>query len=98
MSFEVPRIVEGLIQGELYNERRKYKCTKCRRAHKLDGAMPAKDKKGGSIEHGEWYEVSVERALEVVQRWRLWVVHNKPYNVDGTLWEAWIWKHHVANR
>jgi hypothetical protein len=106
MSFKGSWIAERLIQGELHNERRKFTCPKCRKVHKLGGGRSPKSKKSTEtaaekedmIEHGEWYQISEERALEVVQRWRRWVVNNKPYKDNGTLRQAWLWKHDVTNR
>jgi hypothetical protein len=43
-------------------------------------------------EHGEWFEVSEEKALEVVNKWRDWVIKNEPYRPDGTLHARWMWK------
>jgi hypothetical protein len=83
-------VVEKIIQAELYNERRKYKCNKCKNFHHLELGE-------GSIlstptEHGEWFEVSEEKALEVVNKWRDWVIKNEPYRPDGTLHARWMWK------
>jgi hypothetical protein len=82
--------VERIVHAELYNERRKYKCNKCKRPHHLEVGE-------GSVlstptEHGEWFEVSEEKALEVVNKWRDWVIKNEPYRPDGTLHARWMWK------
>ena len=75
------RFVEGLIQEELSNERRSFPCDYCRKKSKL-----------GPKDHEEWYEISEEHALKVVQRWRRWMLECSPYKSDGTLTYKWKWK------
>lgn len=43
--------------------------------------------------HGEWYEVSKEKALEVVERWRRWMVLGEPYANNGLLNPFWVRKY-----
>ena len=43
-------------------------------------------------EHGEWFEITEEKALEVVNKWRDWVIKNEPYRPDGSLRTRWEWK------
>jgi hypothetical protein len=80
--------VEELVQAELWNERRKFKCKKCGSKHKLE-LGESEDK---STEHGEWYEISETRALEVVEKWRRLIVQRQPYLKKGILRDFWEWK------
>lgn len=75
-------MVEELAQMELSNERKTYQCDVCR---KMDGKSPK--------EHKEWFKVTEKHALEVVERWRGWLVQHQPYGLDGTLLDIWEWKH-----
>ena len=77
-------MVEKLVHLELRDYRRGFRCSMCKTAH---NQIPQ--------EHAEWFEVSKETALAVVQRWRRWMVVNKPYNDRGQLTYYWAWKHHV---
>ena len=54
----------------------------------------SKRKKG----HDEWYEISEEKALEVVERWRRWMVQGEPYDSNGLLTPFWVQKHEDAIR
>ena len=109
--FDFYSIVERLIDTELYNERRMFKCSRCKRKHRLglistdeivyeEGDISNEKftrgdyqgtKKGDAegTEHGEWFEISEERALAVVAKWRKWIVEQKPYKKDGTLKLQW---------
>jgi T5orf172 domain len=80
--------VEELVQAELWNERRKFKCKKCGSKHKLE--LGKSEDKG--TEHGEWYEISETRALEVVEKWRRLIVQRQPYLKNGILRDFWGWK------
>ncbi|KAN0092234.1 T5orf172 domain containing protein [Hyaloscypha variabilis] len=82
--------VERIIHTELYNERRKYKCNNCTHFHQLEVGQASVQ--STPTEHGEWFEISEERALQVVNKWREWVIKNEPYRHDGTLRAAWLWK------
>jgi hypothetical protein len=84
------RAVERIIHTELYNERRKYKCNKCGHKHHLE--LGAVDARRTPTEHGEWFEITEEKALEVVNKWRDWVIKNEPYRPDGSLRARWEWK------
>lgn len=42
--------------------------------------------------HEEWFEVTEKHALEVVERWRGWLIQQQPYWMDGKLRGIWIWK------
>jgi hypothetical protein len=101
-------IVETLVHLELSNERRTFKCEICKSGHRLK-LSDCKGKKNvdretsaekgeRATEHGEWFEITQERALAVVQRWRKWVVDNEPYWKDGSLRDKWIWKENQAQR
>jgi hypothetical protein len=82
-------IVETLVHAELSDKRWKYKCATCKKKgrHQLEDARE---------EHGEWFTVTEAHALEVVERWRGWIVHQQPYRRNGTLRGIWIWKHDQA--
>jgi hypothetical protein len=64
----VPHVhrVEALIHIELKEFRRKQKCNVCK----------------GAPEHDEWFEVDVEHAKRVLQKWQSWILQ-EPYAPDG---------------
>ena len=68
--------VEKLIHAELYNYRRKFPCRCGQNSH--DG-----DANDGMVQHGEWFEIDMNRATKTVARWRSWM-NTKPY-CNGTL-------------
>ncbi|OBT90738.1 hypothetical protein VE02_00678 [Pseudogymnoascus sp. 03VT05] len=72
-------IVEKLVHTELSNSRKTYQCGTC--------------KKNAKVDHAEWFKVEEPDALEVVERWRGWLVRQQPYGKDGVLRGIWIWKH-----
>jgi hypothetical protein len=74
-SFRYYGLVESLVHAELTNERRKLTCTRCKR----------KNSKGEIvfIEHDEWFQTTEEHALEVVKKWRNWIIERRPYRWDG---------------
>jgi hypothetical protein len=78
-KFWLFEIVEKLLQADLLNERRKFRCNKC------------KNPKGNFVEHGEWFEIS-EEGLQSVEKWRKWIMESRPYNKNGTLRAGWVWK------
>ena len=78
--------VERLIHAELGNKRRKILCGTCKKTKKR------KADKDEPREHDEWFEISVEMALEVVQRWRAWIIKHEPFRDDGSLKQIWEWK------
>lgn len=65
--------------------RKVYECGTC----KKKGSNPPDAK----VDHAEWFKVSELVALEVVERWRGWLVRQQPYGKDGALRGIWIWKH-----
>lgn len=79
-------IVEKLVHAELSNERKKYKCKECKKG----GNKKSKDE---NADHGEWFQVTEQRALEVIEKWRGWIVQQRPYRKDGALRGVWRWKH-----
>ncbi|KAL5327962.1 hypothetical protein ACEPPN_005668 [Leptodophora sp. 'Broadleaf-Isolate-01'] len=91
-SFYHYGVVEKLVEAELWNMRRKFKCGECKKktSHKHD--LRGK----GRTEHGEWYEITEAHALEIVQKWRKWVVEREPYLQTGVLRQHWKWKHDQA--
>lgn len=82
-------IVETLVHAELLDKRWKYKCATCKKKgrHQFEDVRK---------EHCEWFTVTDAHALEVVERWRGWIVHQQPYRRNGTLRGIWIWKHDQA--
>jgi hypothetical protein len=74
-------LVEKLIKAELNNYRRKYACPICR------------NDSGDPVQHGEWYEISKEEGLEIVRKWRSWLVDLKPYSEDGVMQPRWSEKY-----
>lgn len=68
--------VERLVHLELRNYRRRFPCP-CRQVSH-DG-----DAKDAWTNHGEWFEISSQKAAEVVTRWRNWM-STEPY-LDGNL-------------
>ncbi|KFZ12171.1 hypothetical protein V501_04352 [Pseudogymnoascus sp. VKM F-4519 (FW-2642)] len=84
-------MVEKLAQMELSDKRKTYQCDVCRKG----GRSSPKDE---YAEHEEWFEVTEEHALEVVERWRGWLVQHQPYGLDGTLLGIWEWKHNKLSK
>ncbi|KFY52242.1 hypothetical protein V496_08587 [Pseudogymnoascus sp. VKM F-4515 (FW-2607)] len=70
-------IVEKLTHAELSDTRKTYKCEICNNKGRV---------------HDEWFEVTEKRALEVIEKWRGWLVQQQPYELDGTLRGIWAWK------
>jgi len=93
-GFQNYGVVESIIAAELWNERRTFKCKACGKEHARQHAF----QQGASklIEHGEWYEITEAHALQVVEKWRNWVVTQRPYSQDGVLYDFWKWKHDQA--
>ncbi|OBT70181.1 hypothetical protein VE03_00313 [Pseudogymnoascus sp. 23342-1-I1] len=79
-------IVEKLIHTELSKERKMYECETCKRKGRKQLEDPG-------VDHTEWFEVTEKHALEVVERWRGWLVRHQPYDKDGALRRIWVWKH-----
>lgn len=84
------RAVERIVHAELYNERRLYRCNECNKFHSLE--LGEGSSRSTPTEHGEWFEISEEQALQVVNKWRDWVIDNEPYRPDGMLRSRWVWK------
>jgi len=73
--------VEKLVHEELSTCRRCFDCP-CKRARRIGSEFKSDgNRKEGT--HGEWFETSEEKALEVVRRWRNWM-STDPY-IDGKL-------------
>ncbi|OBT75601.1 hypothetical protein VF21_05820 [Pseudogymnoascus sp. 05NY08] len=85
--FQYYGMVEELAQMELSNERKTYQCDVCRKS----GSKSPKD-------HKEWFAVTDKHALEVVERWRGWLVQHQPYGLDGTLLGIWEWKRNKLSK
>ncbi|ELR03920.1 hypothetical protein GMDG_06451 [Pseudogymnoascus destructans 20631-21] len=79
-------IVEKLVHTELSNSRKTYECGTCKKNGR-------KQKEDAKADHAEWFKVAEPDALEVVERWRGWLVRHQPYGKDGALRGIWIWKH-----
>jgi hypothetical protein len=102
-AFRFCRIVEQIVHAELYNEQKKFYCDECKSKHyfsmtKREAGTGKKELELRPSEHGEWFEVSEEKAKEVVNKWRDWVIHQEPYNQDATLRSCWLWKHDMATK
>lgn len=136
-SFRHYGIVEELVQAELWNERRKFKCKGCGKGHQFSQQgdatedeseqemtnatedepqqvnrrgrkpKPKQEKKSPKKnqleqekktlrEHKEWFEITEERALEVVEKWRSWIIKCHPYTRRGVLTPFWKWKYQQA--
>lgn len=69
-------LVERLVQIQLKQYRkREQRC-------KWKAMCPTK--------HTEWYEVGVQEARQVIERWADWVTQNRPWGSDGYLTSEWI--------
>ncbi len=108
-AFMFCRIVEQIVHAELYNEQRRFFCDSCKtkdgRKVKHILAMAKREKGAGETEldlrpteHGEWFEVSETKALEVVNKWRDWMIHQEPYNKDAMLLTFWVWKYNMGTK
>jgi hypothetical protein len=85
------RIVERLVHTELYNEQRIFKCAHCKNTNN-DGKEHHlnPDPNDQKTKHGEWFEITETRALEVVNKWRNWAVTYEPYSVLDTPRPFWV--------
>jgi len=59
----------------------------CRKGHgfyfeSLDLGFPRTNR-------GDWYEIGESQALEIVHKWRGWIVNCEPYNDEGRLQDIW---------
>jgi hypothetical protein len=102
-AFRFCRIVEQIVHAELYNERRIFHCDRCPQKHIFK--MGEREKGAGENEddvrptaHGEWFEISETKALEVVNKWRDWMIHQEPYKQDATLLSCWVWKYEMGTK
>ncbi len=102
-AFRFCRMVEQIVHAELYNERRKFCCNRCKKQHRF--TMAEREKGTGETEldvrpteHGEWFEISETKALEVVNKWRNWMIHQEPYKEDATLRSCWVWKYDMGTK
>ncbi|KFY51172.1 hypothetical protein V497_09362 [Pseudogymnoascus sp. VKM F-4516 (FW-969)] len=76
------QLVEKLVATELHNHRRTYECTQCKKDMEV-------------ATHEEWYEISEVLALATVEKWRRWLVTNRPYNTYGVLRPSWHEKYTI---
>jgi hypothetical protein len=102
-QFRFCRIVEQIVHAELYNEQKKFYCDVCQRKHIFKVGEREKGTGGTELdvrptEHGEWFEISETAALEVVNKWRDWMIHQEPYNEDATLRSFWVWKYEMGTK
>jgi hypothetical protein len=102
-AFRFCRIVEQIVHAELYNEQKIFYCDRCKMKHRF--TMAKREKGTGETEldvrpteHGEWFEISETKALEVVNKWRDWMIHQEPYKEDATLRSCWIWKYDMGTK
>jgi hypothetical protein len=89
--FQYYGMVEKLAQMELSDRRKTYQCDVCRKG----GSNSPKDARK---EHEEWFEATEKHALEVIERWRGWLVQHQPYGLDGTLLGIWEWKRNKLSK
>ncbi|KAF4631014.1 hypothetical protein G7Y89_g7117 [Cudoniella acicularis] len=75
-SFYHYGMVESLVKHELYNCRRQYK-DMC---------------KVHNERHEEWFEIDQAKALKCVDKWRRWVLEQKPFDNEGNLTPFWEWR------
>ena len=92
-KFRHYELVEKLIHTELSNYRRRYKCKTCGSGYKLNP-----NKRDQHVSHEEWFEIDKDKALQVVERWRRWVIEREPYTPYGKLRDFWDWKCQEAAR
>jgi hypothetical protein len=102
-AFRFCRIVEQIVHAELYNEQKRFYCDRCKMKHRF--TMAEREKGTGETEldvrpteHGEWFEISETKALEVVNKWRDWMIHQEPYKEDATLRSCWVWKYDMGTK
>ncbi|OBT60820.1 hypothetical protein VE03_09799 [Pseudogymnoascus sp. 23342-1-I1] len=86
VPFKHYKLVERLIEAELFNERCKYTCGICK---KKSVSPPQNGKKPEMMNHGEWYKIIEGDAVAKVRRWREWFVLCEPYDDDGRLKPEW---------
>ena len=75
------RRVEDLVHKELQNLQRNVMCTSCCLRHQ-DRILERRDR-GFGVQHGEWFYITEDAALQSVQRWRRYVIN--AYNLQGAL-------------
>jgi hypothetical protein len=68
------QVVEKLVHAELKLKNWPYRCKNCGTKHDID------PKNDIGVEHGEWFYMEADEALEVVERWRKWMVDHEPYH------------------
>lgn len=72
--------------------------------HKCERPNPSPPRKGEEatakmVNHEEWYEISEEKALTTVHRWRDCLVSDSPYDEDGGLRPSWKLKlNHISQQ
>jgi hypothetical protein len=86
VPFKHYKLVERLIEAELFNERCKYTCGICKRK---SVSPPQNGKEPEMRNHGEWYKIIEGDAVAKVRRWREWFVLCEPYDDDGRLKPEW---------
>ncbi|CZR65097.1 uncharacterized protein PAC_14997 [Phialocephala subalpina] len=102
-AFRFCRIVEQIVHAELYNQQKRFYCDRCKMKHRFTMAERAKGTGETELdvrptEHGEWFEISETKALEVVNKWRDWMIHQEPYKEDATLRSCWVWKYDMGTK
>lgn len=107
-AFRFCRIVEQIVHAELYNERKIFICDRCNKKHRFPMVTgkkePGEKELGGKelgvrpTEHGEWFTISETKALEVVNKWRDWMIREEPYTEAAALRSRWVWKHDMGTK
>ena len=75
--------VEKLIHQDLRNMQHTFLCS-CKRTKKKGSA----DDSDGLTEHGEWFKINPQEAINTVNKWRDWM-HQEPYDGYGDLKSDW---------
>lgn len=83
--------LERIIHADLYNERHFFHCP-------CTGSKSTTDshKDDGLTKHGEWFKLSVEKAIYKVEQWKTWM-GQEPYEKPGTC-EDWYMKEYFKRR
>jgi hypothetical protein len=81
-QFKFSGLVDELIKCDLQEHRRKIPCLELKHTKK----------DGSPSDHGEWYEIDLQRLLDVIEKWRGWVTKCDPFDSAGILRPRWVWK------
>ena len=101
-------VVERLVQAELWKCRMKFSCKRCKRRKERKECTKCSEEdtcedcknvhEDLPTEHSEWYKTTPEKALEVINRWRGWIIQYDPYTPERELVAYWTQAHYHARR